>query len=164
MIWTAIILIGMFSHMSAKKVDLGPTGETVRKNIIKLRGDGLTYAKFSRQLEVLGNPIPPLGLRRIEAGERKVTVDDLMAICAVLQCTPDYLLFPQEHDSPNGSKNEVTGFGPLTGHQTWVLLNYGALVKGGRPTRMKHEPDYLERRKLKNQIQHAMEELPNGNG
>lgn len=54
----------------------------------------MTYAELSRRLEALGRPIPPLGLRRMEAGERRADVDDLMALALVLGVSPLALLLP----------------------------------------------------------------------
>ncbi|WP_374967817.1 helix-turn-helix domain-containing protein [Terrabacter sp. BE26] len=82
--------------MAGKQMHSGPTSETVRANIETFRlARGLTYAELSRELERRGHPIPPLGLRRIEAGERRVDVDDLTALALALRVTPDALLFPR---------------------------------------------------------------------
>jgi hypothetical protein len=40
-------------------------------------------------------PIPPLGIRRIEAGDRRVDVDDLVAIALALGVSPSTLLVPK---------------------------------------------------------------------
>jgi transcriptional regulator with XRE-family HTH domain len=79
--------------MAAKQIPLGPTGETVRSRVTQLRDkQNLTYAKLARRCEDAGRPIPVLGLRRIEAGERRVDVDDLMGLAAALEVSPTYLL------------------------------------------------------------------------
>ena len=54
----------------------------------------LRYAELSRQLADIGRDIPPLGLRRIESGERRVDVDDLAALAVVFDVSPLALLFP----------------------------------------------------------------------
>ncbi|GGC03140.1 hypothetical protein GCM10010972_15240 [Cellulomonas carbonis] len=75
---------------------MGPTGDTVRENVAFFRElSGMTFAALSRRLEELGRPIPPLGLRRIEAGERRVDVDDLAALAVALNVNPNTLLFPR---------------------------------------------------------------------
>lgn len=74
---------------------MGPTGDTVRQNVARYRkGLNLTYAQLARDLEERGHPIPPLGLRRIEAGERRVDVDDLTALALALDVNPNALLMP----------------------------------------------------------------------
>lgn len=85
----------ILSGMAAQKNPLGPTGNTVRENIKRLReAHNLTYAELSRRLEKAGRGIPTLGLSRIEEGERRVDSDDLMALAAVLGVNPNALLLP----------------------------------------------------------------------
>ena len=84
------------------KNPLGPTGERVIANIKQLRqSKGLNYKQLSERLESLGRPIPVLGLSRLERGERRVDVDDLVALAIALETTPNRLLLP-------GSDIEVT--------------------------------------------------------
>lgn len=81
--------------MADKKNPLGPTGEIVRLNVARLRG-GMQYKVLSEKLDAVGRPIPPLGLRRIEAGERRVDVDDLVALAVVFGVSPLTLLLPED--------------------------------------------------------------------
>ena len=76
---------------------LGPTGETVRARIKELRGR-IPVTEVSEKLAALGRPIPPLGLRRIESGDRRVDVDDLVAIAIALDVSPTDLLMPTVTD------------------------------------------------------------------
>ncbi|WP_206154072.1 helix-turn-helix domain-containing protein [Cellulosimicrobium aquatile] len=88
--------------MAGKKIELGATGELVRENIQRLRrARGLGFAELSRELDRLGRPIPPLGLRRIEEGERRVDVDDLVALAVALWSSPTMLLSPPVFGSSN---------------------------------------------------------------
>lgn len=87
----------------------GPTSNTVRENISHFRVDlGMTYADLARELERRGHGIPPLGLRRIEAGERRVDVDDLVALALALNVNPHALLLPRERG--DSVQCAVTGF------------------------------------------------------
>lgn len=52
----------------------------------------MSWRKLSAVLEASGRPIPPLGLSRMTAGERRVDVDELVALAAVLGVTPTVLL------------------------------------------------------------------------
>lgn len=80
---------------SKKRNPLGPTGETVRTNVRRLRDlQNFGYADLERKLEDLGRVIPALGLRRIEAGERRVDADDLAALALALGVSPITLLMP----------------------------------------------------------------------
>lgn len=80
--------------MAGKEIALGPVGQALIDNLIRLRGQ-TTYAELSRQMDKVGRPIPSLGLRRIEAGERRVDVDDLVALAFVLGVSPLALMLPQ---------------------------------------------------------------------
>lgn len=78
-----------------QKTPLGPVGETLRENIKRIReGQRLTYVELSERLGSIGRTIPVLGLRRIERGERRVDVDDLMALAYALGVPPVDLLVP----------------------------------------------------------------------
>jgi transcriptional regulator with XRE-family HTH domain len=77
------------------KNPLGPTGNRVMANIKRLRqSQGLTYKELSDRLDLLGRPIPVLGLSRLEKGERRVDADDLVVLALALGVTPNRLLLP----------------------------------------------------------------------
>ena len=81
--------------MAGKEIDLGPTGKQVKANVARVRrARGLSFAELSRRLGEVGRPIPPLGLRRIEEGLRRVDVDDIFALATVLWVTPSILMLP----------------------------------------------------------------------
>ena len=101
--------------MAGKELAPGATGARTMKNLRRLRGE-MTYAELSRRLEALGRPIPPLGLRRIEAGERRVDVDDLMALALVLRVSPLALLLP--HGEQSDSSSEL-GNGEVRNDELW---------------------------------------------
>lgn len=84
--------------MSEQTPIVGSAGMIVAKNLERLRG-AVTYADLSRRLKFLGHEIAPLGLRRIEAGTRKVSTDDLIALAIVLEVSPVALLLPHEGDA-----------------------------------------------------------------
>lgn len=110
--------------MSSKQLDLGPTGQTVAKNVKRLRtARNLTYAEMSRRLTERGQAIPELGLRRIENEQRKVDVDDLIALAHVLNTTPDMLLMP-EAPSEN-TPAETTSLGAINALELWNWLKDG---------------------------------------
>jgi transcriptional regulator with XRE-family HTH domain len=102
-------------RMADKKNPLGPTGEHVRANVARLRGR-TQYKELSEKLTRLGRPIPPLGLRRIEAGERRVDADDLMALAVALDVPPNSLLLPHTDPSPEPA---ATAVGEVKFHELW---------------------------------------------
>ncbi|GAA4047612.1 hypothetical protein GCM10023063_38720 [Arthrobacter methylotrophus] len=101
--------------MADKKNPLGPTGEIVRANVSRLRGR-TQYKELSERLAALGRPIPALGLRRIEAGERRVDADDLMALAVALGVPPNSLLLPHTDPSPEPA---ATAVGPVNFPELW---------------------------------------------
>ncbi|MGO2036480.1 MAG: helix-turn-helix domain-containing protein [Brevibacterium sp.] len=104
--------------MAGKASPIGPTGDTVRSNIEMLRkGEGLSYAELSRRLGEIGREIPPLGLRRLEAGERRVDVDDLTALAVVLDVAPVRLLMPSTWSTAIDA--EATGTGVRSTQDLW---------------------------------------------
>lgn len=90
--------------MAAKKMDLGPTGETVAANVKRLRA-GTTYKALADKMATIGRPIAELGLRRIENQERRVDTDDLVALALVFGVSPNTLLMP---DAPSESAPVAT--------------------------------------------------------
>jgi transcriptional regulator with XRE-family HTH domain len=85
----------MVTAVAGKKSDLGPIGENVKDAVKRFREDRrLSYAELSRKLTELGRDVPPLGLRRIESGARRVDADDLAALALALSVSPLALLLP----------------------------------------------------------------------
>jgi transcriptional regulator with XRE-family HTH domain len=94
-----------------KKTSLGPVGDVLRGNIKRIReAQRLTYVALSERLTELGRPIPVLGLRRIERGERRVDVDDLVALAVALATPPVDLMVPGDaaDDATYGVTPEVS--------------------------------------------------------
>jgi transcriptional regulator with XRE-family HTH domain len=79
--------------MGTRKVELGEVGHTVKAQVRRLREQrGLSLQALSERLETVGRPILPSGLSKIEAGTRRVDVDDLVALAEALGTAPDDLL------------------------------------------------------------------------
>ncbi|MCD5419302.1 helix-turn-helix domain-containing protein [Rhodococcus pyridinivorans] len=94
--------------MVGKKIELGPTGRTVATNIAAIRThQNLTWTDVSRRLQERGREIPPVGIKRIEAMERRVDVDDLVAIAAALEVAPVALLMPRTRE--RDERSMITG-------------------------------------------------------
>lgn len=82
--------------MTAKKIDIGADGERVARNIESVRtAKGMTYKALSEACDALGRPIPPLSLRRIEGGERRIDIQDLMTLGQALGIPVDKLLLSE---------------------------------------------------------------------
>ncbi|MFU0547966.1 helix-turn-helix domain-containing protein [Gardnerella leopoldii] len=94
----------MADKKKTNQIDI--TGRTVAENIKRLRG-GQLLKDISEQLSEIGRHITPLALARIESGERKVDVDDLMAFAIVFGVSPLTLLLPNSGSALVSSK--ITG-------------------------------------------------------
>lgn len=104
-----------------RKNPLGPTGREVRRNIQRLREvKGLTKRDLSERVRAAGRPIPPLGISRIEAGDRRVDADDLVALAVALGVNPSALLLPPVADL---DEIEVTGFGSVAAALAWQWMD-----------------------------------------
>jgi transcriptional regulator with XRE-family HTH domain len=93
--------------MATRRVELGPTGETVRQNIARVRSERrLTLRELAERLKETGRPLAHNTLSEIERGARRVDVDDLMAIAVALDASPNTLLLPDGHGD---DQVEITG-------------------------------------------------------
>jgi transcriptional regulator with XRE-family HTH domain len=81
--------------MATRRVELGPTGETVRANIRRFREEqGWRLDDLATLIRHAGRPMSKTTLSQIETGGRRVDVDDLMALSHVLGVNPNALLMP----------------------------------------------------------------------
>lgn len=83
----------MVAKNQPAELEMGPTAKWVAEGIREHRlKRQLSFADLEKRLTEVGHRIHALGLRRIEARTRRVDVDDLMAIAAVLNVSPLRLL------------------------------------------------------------------------
>ena len=96
----------------------------MRANVKRLREhQNLGYIQLSRELDEVGRSIPDLGLRRIEAGDRRVDVDDLMALAVALGVSPATLLMPAVHSvGPQDHVESTAVTFPILARQLWGWL------------------------------------------
>jgi transcriptional regulator with XRE-family HTH domain len=59
----------------------------------------MRFTELADRLATLGQPIPVLGLRRIEKGERRVDADELVALAVALEVHPASLLMPLDQST-----------------------------------------------------------------
>jgi transcriptional regulator with XRE-family HTH domain len=84
------------SGMAGKKLELGPIGAVVADNVTRYRETArFNYTELSKELEKHGRDISALAVRRIEEGNRRVDVDDLVALALSLNVSPLALLLPR---------------------------------------------------------------------
>jgi transcriptional regulator with XRE-family HTH domain len=83
------------THMAGHPKSPGPTSLRLAANLRDVRKQrGMSTYAVARELKAIGWPILQSGLTRIEAGLRRVDADDLLALSAVLGCSPNRLLLP----------------------------------------------------------------------
>ena len=74
---------------------MGPTSTRIAANLKRIRQrSGTGLRELSRRLADVGQPIADSGLVRTEGGERTVSADELVALAAVLDVSPNLLLLP----------------------------------------------------------------------
>jgi transcriptional regulator with XRE-family HTH domain len=85
--------------MGTRKVELGEVGHTVAAQVHQIRERRrLSLQALSQRLAQLGRPILPSGLSKLEAGTRRVDVDELVMLADALWTTPNVLLQASETD------------------------------------------------------------------
>lgn len=100
--------------MASRQVELGPTGNVVRANIIRYRGlRGYTLRDLSERMQSIGHPMSHATINQIERGGRKVDVDDLAALAIGLRVSVPSLLMPPVTDENEHLEGVVTA-GPVT--------------------------------------------------
>ena len=83
--------------------------EVVRQNIRRLRtGRQVPYAALADLLSEAGHPIPVLGLRRIEGGERRVDVGELAAFADIFGVDVAVLFGPFDCPRCHGTPPRAT--------------------------------------------------------
>lgn len=106
--------------MPPKALELGLTGQTVARNIARIRAErGLSLRELADRMPE-GRKLNHAQLSAAERGVRQVTVDDLTAISVALSVSPVALLMP-------ASKNDQAGAAALTGtgeHSAAQLLDW----------------------------------------
>ena len=85
--------------MASNAVVAGPTAAQVAANVERIRKARQLHQKdLSVRLGEIGRPMLPTVISKIERGERRVDVDDLVALAIALNVSPAALLLPPEWD------------------------------------------------------------------
>ncbi len=109
---------GSMQGMAKIVAAMGPSGLRVGERIRDLRqSHGLTLHQLAERLVSLDRPIDLSALAKIEKGQRRVDVDDLVALALALRVSPNWLLLPS--DASDGRVELTAGFG-TTGSDAWL--------------------------------------------
>jgi 8-oxo-dGTP diphosphatase len=85
--------------MARQAVEIGSIGKQLSANLARLRKDRhASYTELSGWLKRIGRTISAETLGKIERKERRVDVDDLVALAVALDTTPNRLLLPGSAD------------------------------------------------------------------
>lgn len=122
--------------MATRRVEIGPFGETVRRNVTRFRGlRGLTMTQLSARLTELGRPMGVSTLSGVENGGRRVDADDLVMLAAALDVSPASLLMPSATDPIEESvpADAVHGGRSVSAGEWWNWLTAVAPLHGTYP-------------------------------
>lgn len=111
--------------MPPKALELGFTGQTVARNIARIRAErGLSLRELADRIPD-GRKLNHAQLSAAERGVRQVTVDDLTAISVALSVSPVALLMPAS-DSGDSGLVALTGTGEHSAAELldWLLGEY----------------------------------------
>ncbi|WP_432504309.1 helix-turn-helix domain-containing protein [Kineococcus arenarius] len=97
--------------------DRGPTARRVAANVEAIRtARGMGLAELADRVTALGQPMSLGILSKLENGDRRVDVDDLVALALALDVTPSRLLLPAKADH---SPLDLTPARVSTAHLAW---------------------------------------------
>lgn len=107
------------SNMGTRAVEQGPIGRAVAENVGAVRKRrGWSQSTLSAKLGELGRPILTSGVAKIEAGDRRVDVDDLLALAAALNVSPARLLLP------DGSEDDLVSVTENLTRPAWSVWQW----------------------------------------
>lgn len=130
--------------MPPKTLPPGHTARVVAENVRRYREAlNLGHTELSRRIGDLGHEVLPIGLRRVESGERRVTVDDLTALAMALEVSPTSLLTPppatdDTEEWQNGTA-ELTGTPAAPPRRIWHWVRGDSPVDGEETAGAIHE-------------------------
>lgn len=80
----------------------GAAGIRVARNVAQLREQrGMSVRALSARMDKLGRPLLPSGITKLEQGDRRVDVEDLLALAVAFGVNPSRLLLgPDGEDQP----------------------------------------------------------------
>ncbi len=134
--------------MAKRKVEIGPTGETVRHNVARIRKrQGLTLQNVSDRLSTTDRPMSPNAISEIERAARRVDVDDLIALAVALNASPLALLLPPVRMGAYVTTITAAGMSPAADVWRWARGEgalrtgpaYESLPEGNRPAAADHQ-------------------------
>jgi len=92
---TELVILNTYCYFRPMKIPLGPTGTRLGPQLRAVRrARNLTLGGLSCVLTDLGHPINVSALAKAEKGQRRIDVDDLIALAVAVDTSPNALLLP----------------------------------------------------------------------
>jgi transcriptional regulator with XRE-family HTH domain len=124
--------------MASNAVASGPTADRVAKNIERVRkARQLNQKDVSALLKGIGRRMLPTVISKMERGERRIDVDDLVALALVLNVSPLTLLLPDDSSqepvclADDFQVQSRTAWQWAEGHRTAVDFAVGPIANYG---------------------------------
>lgn len=115
--------------MGTNAVRRGTTADTVSANVKRLRNDAnLGLRGLAKKLGDIGRPLTHSAIDQIEKGDRRVDVDDLMALAVALDVSPITLLMPAGVESDTAVT--ASGTGEVSAETLWNWCNASYPLRG----------------------------------
>lgn len=109
------------SKMGTRAVEQGPVGEAVAVNVRQVRERRrLSQQQLASKMGDLGRPVQASTIAKIEGGDRRVDVDDLLVLAVALNVAPARLLVP---DTGMDDEVAITKSVRMPGWSVWAWAN-----------------------------------------
>lgn len=116
------------TKIESRKYQPKATGQTVADNVTRLReASNLNIPALGRLMGEAGHPMTATSLTRLEAGERRIDVDDLMALSIALGVTPITLMTPDVESASDHVEATAIPDG-VTAAELWEWLRADAIL------------------------------------
>jgi transcriptional regulator with XRE-family HTH domain len=100
-----------------------PIGRRIGHTVRRLRHNrGLDLRRLAERLAEEGRPISLAQLSKLELGQRRVDVDDLVALAVVLNVTPSQLLMPEPPREGDEQEVALTPHRGVGWHRAWQWM------------------------------------------
>jgi transcriptional regulator with XRE-family HTH domain/tetratricopeptide (TPR) repeat protein len=121
--------IDKVANMANEELQADPTSVRVRERLEELRRDRrLTLKALSGRLSDLGRPMSVSTLSKIANGDRRVDVDDLVALALALDVSPNSILLPAE--AGVGTEVHLTPTRVVDAERSWLWATSDNPVDG----------------------------------